>query len=182
MKVLIFHGTLGSPEINWFPWLSTLLIKQGWDVSVPNFPTPKGQSPKQWKQALQEQVTNPQDADIVIGHSTGALFAMRLLEEGFIRPQKIILVSGLIDKINNAEYDVLNEPFVNTLFDWHSIKENSREIIILAGDNDPYVPMVQTETIALNLQSPIHIIKNGGHLNGESGYTEFPEILEYLDE
>ena len=44
MKALIFHGTMGSPNGNWFPWLQSELISKGWDVDVPAFPTPEGQS------------------------------------------------------------------------------------------------------------------------------------------
>ena len=48
MKALIFHGTHGSPEGNWFPWLHGELISKGWDVDVPAFPTPEGQSLDNW--------------------------------------------------------------------------------------------------------------------------------------
>ncbi len=181
MKALIFHGTLGSPEGNWFPWLKSTLEKKGWDISVPRLPTPD-QSPEKWKQALEKQVETPKDTDIIIAHSSGVTFTLHLLEEGFIRPKKVIFISGLIDNIGNEEYDALNAPFIDKEFNWETIQKNCHEIIILHGDNDPYVPTEQAEKIAKNLNIPLQIIKNGGHLNTEAGYTEFPEILEYLND
>lgn len=181
MRVFIFHGTLGSPEGNWFPWLKSVLEEKNWDVFVPRLPTPD-QSQKKWEMALLEQIIKPRETDIIIAHSSGATFALRLLEKEWLyHPKKVILVSGLIDKIGNAEYDILNAPFIDKPFDWKTIKKCcSKRVTVLHGDNDPYVPIEQAEEVAKNLEVPLQIIKNGGHLNAESGYTEFSEILDFI--
>lgn len=45
-----------------------------------------------------------------------------------------------------------------------------------------YVPMAAAQRLADGLQTEIKIIPNGGHLNAESGYTKFPELMELINE
>ncbi len=57
---------------------------------------------------------------------------------------------------------------------------NAGKIFFYAGDNDPYVPLDRTRAIATQLQAPLSVIEGGGHLNSESGYTEFDKLKEDL--
>ena len=180
MKALIFHGTYGSPQGNWFEWLQEHLMMEGWQVAIPTLPTPEEQSLDNWKQALATQVPGFQDVDVMIGHSCGGSFALRLLEEGLAQPQQTILVSAVIDALGN-QFDELNKSFVDMSFDWEKIKSACENIIVFHGDNDPYVSLSQAETISTKLSAPLTLIKDGGHINADAGYTEFPEILEFLD-
>jgi hypothetical protein len=179
-KALIFHGTHGSPQGNWFPWLQEELMMKGWQVAVPKLPTPEGQSLMGWIEALEEQVPAYQDADVVYGHSCGGAFALRLLEQGLITPEKVILVGTVIDFGN--QFDDLNKTFVEAPFDWQKIKTSCDNAVVFHGDNDPYVSMKQAETISENLNAPLHVIKDGGHLNADAGFTEFPALLNCVDD
>lgn len=179
-KALIFHGTLGSPEGNWFAWLQDYLMTAGWQVAVPKLPTPEGQNLDNWVASLQAQITDLNDLDLVIGHSLGATFALRLIEKGFIKPKETILVSALIDVIGNEEYDALNMSFVDTPFKWETIKNTGSNITIIHGDNDPYVPIEQPLEIANKLNIDLQLLKDGGHINTETGFTDFPEILDFI--
>ena len=175
MKALIFHGTHGSPEGNWFPWLQSELISKGWDVDVPAFPTPEWQSLDRWVNVVQNKVAN-----IFIGHSLGATLILRLIEKKLINPQHVVLISPVIQKINNEEYDLLNSSFINGDFDWSIIKATSTIMTILHGDDDPYVPVEHARQLSGFIDAPLHIIKDGGHLNAEAGYSKFPKILDFL--
>lgn len=179
-KALIFHGTLGSPDINWFRWLQDSLMYNGWQVAVPKLPTPEGQSLDNWKSAFAEQIHDLSQLDLVVGHSLGATFALRLIEENIITPTQTILVSAVIDKIDNAEYDILNASFIAPPFDWDTIKNSKSDITLIHGDNDPYVPLPQPSLIADKLGIDLHLLKEGGHINAESGFTDFPEILDFI--
>lgn len=180
-KALILHGTMGSPDGNWFPWLKTSLEDLGYEVFIPILPTPKNQSLKNWIHVLKEQVMCLGEIDLVFGHSLGANFILHILENGLCKPENSILVSALNDFIGIEDYDALNNSFFKN-FNWDNIKANSHNISIIHGDNDPYVPIKQAQDIANNLYVNLKIIKNGGHLNSENGYTEFPLLLDLINE
>ncbi|MAZ76625.1 MAG: hypothetical protein CMH31_04915 [Micavibrio sp.] len=180
-RALIFHGTMGSPEGNWFPWLKAELEKQDYQVTAPIFPTPKNHSLETWFSALKNQISNLNQIDVVIGHSLGANLILHILENGLCKTDKAILVSALNEIININEYDQLNKSFIKN-FNWDSIKINSKHIDILHGDNDPYVPIKQAQDIADGLDIKLQIIKGGGHLNTEAGYNSFPLLLDLINE
>ena len=178
--VVIMHGTGGSPEGNWFPWLKKQLEAEGHRVYVPRFPTPEGQSVRSWCNALDEQAPRFGKNTILIGHSCGAAYILHILEVLKEPVAQSIFVSGFIDKLGNEFFDTLNETFVNHNFDWETIKKNAGKITIFHGDNDPYVPLAAAQKLADKLETPLTIVKNGGHLNAEFGYNEFPEIWKAL--
>ena len=64
--------------------------------------------------------------------------------------------------------------FLNNLVD---IKKYCHNIICFYSDNDPYVKFDVEKEFADTIANEQHIIKNGGHINAESGYTEFKDIL-----
>jgi len=80
-NIFIFHGTAGSPEGNWFPWLKEKLTNKGHNVIVPRFPTPEGESLVSWLKVLEEYKDLINQDTIIIGHSKGGLFTLRVLEK-----------------------------------------------------------------------------------------------------
>lgn len=181
MKAVILHGTKGSPEGNWFPWLKAKLEENGWEVHVPTLPTPKNQSPKSWLEAVKKEAGDISNVEALIGHSLGATFALHLLESRICSAEKTILVSCLIDKIGIPEYDELNAPFIVQPFYWETLKQYAGDISILHGDNDPYVPLEQAQKLGKRLHTEVRLIEDGGHLNAENGYTKFPQLLDILN-
>jgi predicted alpha/beta hydrolase family esterase len=46
--------------------------------------------------------------------------------------------------------------------------------------NDPYVKFEVEKDFADTISNKQYVVKNAGHINSESGYTEFNEILEEI--
>ena len=180
-KFVIIHGTKGSPEGNWFPWLAEVLRQQHAEVVTPRLPTPDGQNLTNWLSEFSRQVGVIDEGTTLIGHSLGATFLLRILERQKAPVVRSIFVAGLIDKIGIAEYDQLNSSFIETSYDWNTIQRNAGSVVCLSGENDPYVPADQGEQLAANLGVKSHIVLRGGHLNAEFGYTSFPELLDLLN-
>ncbi|MDP4030861.1 MAG: alpha/beta hydrolase [Patescibacteria group bacterium] len=96
MNVFIFHGTMGSPEGNWFPWLERELKKLGIEVFVPRFPTPKGQTLDNWLKTFEPYQKYVNEESVLVGHSMGPGFIFRILEQWNIRIKAAILAVTMI--------------------------------------------------------------------------------------
>jgi len=59
------------------------------------------------------------------------------------------------------------------------IKKYCKDIVCFYTKNDPYVKFEAEKEFA-SISTKEIIIPEGGHLNGESGYIEFKELLEEL--
>ena len=181
MDIIICHGTMGSPDINWFPWLKTELESMGHAVYVPTFPTPQNQTKDNWCAALRDETPTFGRDTILIGHSISATFLLHILETIKTPVCQSVFVSPVMDDIGIEEYDRLNNTFVHHDFDWDAINNNKGRAVIFHGDNDPYVPLSHPETLSQKIMTPISIIKNGGHLNSESGHDQLPGLLHILN-
>lgn len=181
MDIIICHGTMGSVEGNWFPWLKSEMESRGHNVYVPSFPTPNNQNVDNWCNALRDQTPIFNENTILIGHSISATFLLHVLEVVQMPVHQSIFVSPVMDDIGNKEYDVLNHSFVYHDFDWNKINENKGNAKILHGSNDPYVPLKQAEFLSTKIKTSVWVIENGAHLNSESGYTKFEQLLEIID-
>ncbi|PCI01467.1 MAG: hypothetical protein COB76_01320 [Alphaproteobacteria bacterium] len=181
--IIILHGTMGSPEGNWLPWLKSQL-ENDYNVFVPSFPTPENQSKENWCAALRDQTPIFGKDTILIGHSIGATLMMHILEMLKNPVHQSIFVCPVFDKIGNEEYDALNATFIEKSphFDWESMSQNKGNCTIFMGDNDPYVPAWHAETLHEKVGGDLISIPNGGHINTESGYTEFAELLDIIKE
>jgi len=178
--VVILHGTCGSPEGDWFPWLKRELEAAGHDVYVPRFPTPEGQSVRNWCRVLDEEAPRFGKNTILIGHSCGAAYLLHILEVIAEPVAQAVFVSGFADKLDDDFLDMVHETFVNHDFDWETIRRNAGKMTLFHGDNDLCVPLELAQKLSKKLKTPLTIIPGGGHLCAESGFTEFPRILEVL--
>lgn len=175
--ILIIHGAYGYPTENWFGWLENQLHNRQINCYVPSFPTPVGQSLKNWLAIFNQSYLPVVNSNtILIGHSLGAIFVLRWLEQYLSTIKVAILVGGFIGKTGITKFDNINVDFFATPFNWSSIIKASRKFICYYGNNDPYVK-ISNDILVKQLQAEKIIISNGGHFNIKSGYSQFPHIL-----
>lgn len=176
-EVFIFHGTAGSPDGNWFPWLKRELEKLGCKVIVPKFPTPGGQSLESWLAILGEYKSQITENTILIGHSLGGLFLLRVLERLPRRVTAAFFVAAPVGVRPILYYDG-DEKFSGFKFNWTEIKKKAGRFSVYHSDNDPYVSLGNGEELAKQLGVQLTFIPNACHFNAESGYTKFDRLLE----
>lgn len=185
LRVVILHGAYGRPDSNWFRWLAERVQAAGHEALLPRFPTPQGQSPEAWLDAYGQQVddTVPRSRTVLVGHSLGVAFALRLAARaGAADPYRgAFLAAGFWGALGLPDYDPINAPFFAPL-DWEAVRAGcGAGVTCYAGDDDPYVPLRFSREIAERLGAPLRIIPGGKHLNAENGMTTFPELAADLD-
>jgi len=181
-RVIILHGAHGGPDTNWFPWLHSALEAEGIEVVCPRLPTPKGQSLSAWLDTYDLTVGSlPFVPTVLVGHSLGAAFALRLLERADKPVAGLFLAAGFVGALGLPDYDTINESFFAAPFDWAAIRERRGcASHCWAGDDDPYVPLSRSQQIATCLEAPLDVVPGGGHLNAETGFTTFPQIRDAI--
>ena len=179
-KVFIIHWTEWHPEENWFPYLKEELSNNWYTVYVPQFPTPDNQSLDNWLKIWEIFRDLVDENTIFIGHSSGPVFILNLLEKLDTPIKACYFASWFVSKIWNEYYDNLNETFIEKSFNWEKIKNNCKNFTLFHGDNDPYVSSERAEELAKLLNTTVNYVKWGGHLNEAAGFKEFPQLLNKI--
>jgi len=184
-KAVILHGTDGSPEGVWIPWLKTQLQTRGYEVWAPELPgkhTPNRQIYNDFLFNADWDFTD----NLVIGHSSGAVSVLNLLlDDRCPHIANAVLVSawadteaaGLQDKGFEAEQ--FTELFPPGGFNFDRIKSQTDHILFFHGDDDRYCPLDQAQWLAQQAGSEIVVIPGGGHLGSQ--FPTFPQLTEALE-
>lgn len=176
---IIIHGSFGSKDGNWFPWLKEKLETENKSVAVPQMPVGVGnQNFENWSKVLDNLDIN--ENTTIIAHSIAPIFVCKYLITNKIKVKKLIFVCGFNNYLGIApDFDAVNEPMFIDNFE--NIKQYCDDIICYYSDNDPYVKFDIEKSFADTISNEQYVITNGGHINSESGYTEFEEILKVIE-
>lgn len=178
-NVFIFHGTEGYPEENWFPWLKEELEFLDCKVIVPQFPTPKNQTLENWFKVF-ERYKDLYNADsILVGHSLGGAFLLRVLEKYDIKIKAAFIVAAPVGVMPIKNYDS-DKLFIGHPLNWEQIKNRAKRFYVFHSDNDPYVSLGNGQELARKLETDLTFIPNAGHFNAAAGYLRFDVLLEKI--
>ena len=175
---IILHGSFGSKDGNWFPWLKKKLENKNLDVVVPQMPVGVGiQNYENWSKEFSKLKID--ENTIIIAHSIAPVFVCKYLINNKIKVNKLIFVCGFNNYLGiDKDFDSVNESmFLDNLSDIGNYCSN---IVCFYSDNDPYVSFDIEKDFADTVSNKQYIINNGGHINAESGYLEFEEILKEI--
>ena len=181
-NALILHGTNGKFQHNWFPWMKKKLESEGWRVWAPDLPGADRPSIVRYnKFLLKENDWDFNEDSILIGHSSGSVAVMGLLEAlpDDVRVDTCYLVSAFK---NDLGWDALSELFERPL-DYELIKSKAKRFVLIHSDDDPYCPLDHAEYLAEKLGAKLIVKKGQKHFNistvGEK-YKKFPFLLELI--
>ena len=175
-NAIIIHGTEGYPEENWFPWLKSELEKNGFAVSVPQFPSPPVVPAKisEWWEVLKNYEID--EDTLLIGHSLGGVFTLRILEK-LDKPVAGAYFAGVPVGEKPITFFDRDVAFCGFNFSWDKIRSNAKRFAVFHSDDDPYVGLKNGEVLSQKLGVKLNFVPNAGHFNAKAGYIRFPELL-----
>ncbi|TAL51805.1 MAG: hypothetical protein EPN86_05960 [Nanoarchaeota archaeon] len=180
-SAFIFHGTAGHPKENWFPWLKGKLELLGYTVIVPQFPTLAHQTLENWFNVFEKYKEFYSEDTVLIGHSLGGSFLLRVLEKYDIKIKAAFIVAAPIGVLPIKNYEG-DKPFIGHALDWKKIKSHSNRFFIFHSDNDPYVDFGNGKELSKNLGTELIFIPDAGHFNEKAGYLQFDLLLDKIKE
>lgn len=185
MKFIILHGTLGNPNGNWFPWLARELQKRGHTTIRPQLPTPEGQTPENWKNAIRnvvKAIAGPDDQTVVVAHSMSCLSVCHYLAEIKNQIHAGFFIAGFAERLRGLDepYPTLNNPFTDYPIDWNQVRRHCARFYCFGSDNDPYVPLSVCQNFAELLKTQCSIVPQAGHFTAPGGYSSFPLLLDTI--
>jgi predicted alpha/beta hydrolase family esterase len=132
-------------------------------VYVPQFPTPPVVPAKinEWFEVLKSYEQYIDGNAIIIGHSLGGVFALRILERLQHSIKAVFLVGTPIGVQPILNYD-RDSSFSGFNFDWQNIKTKAKNFVVYQSDNDPYVSLGNGEQLAKELGIELDFIPNAG--------------------
>ena len=179
-NAVIFHGTDGSSQSNWIPWLKAELEILGYQVWTPDLPNAGFPNEDAYTRYIAQENFPFNEETILIGHSSGAVAILKLLPKIGIRVKASFLVSAFEDDLGMPNLKGLfTKPF-----DFDRIRANGGDMYFLHSDNDPYVPLQMADHVALQCAATLIPIPGEGHFNLETSpaYKEFPKLLGKIKE
>ena len=156
MNVILLPGSGCTPtmECNYYSWLAKTLVDRGIcadvRVTVPGMPDPHVCRRSKWIPHC-EEVLKCDANSVVVGHSSGAVCALRLAERNVLRG--IVLVAGYDDDLGD-ENERASGYFGPDPFDYEKIKANcAGGVDCVIGLRDSLVPAEMQRALAAKLDA-----------------------------
>lgn len=171
-KVVIIHGNGGCTNLHfWTPWLKTELEKNNITVVAPTMPDNVEAKASVWLPYMRD-VLKCDENTIVIGHSSGAVAAMRYAEKYPLWGS--VLVGACYTDLGFASERLAG--YYAAPWQWEAIKKNQQWIVQLASSDDPYIPIQEAQHIHKQLDTDYYEYADQGHFMNKT----LPDLVAVL--
>ncbi len=176
IKIIFIPGNgNGTPHDNWFPYIKRIFEKLKLQVVARQFPDAFLARSSYWLPFLKDTL-KVDEYTIIIGHSSGALAAMRFAEQNKLLGSILI---GAMHTDLGIETERLSGYF-DKPWDWQAIKNNQQWIVQFASTDDPWIPIREPRFVHKKLDSEYYEFTDQGHFGGDYYKEEFPELVEII--
>lgn len=182
MRIVLIPGMGCTPvaSSNWYSWFANEMNKRDYveECILRDFPDPHQCKESIWIPFLQNEV-GLDESTVVVGHSSGAACAMRVLEnENCPRLLGAILVAAAYTDLGD-EHEAKSEYF-NRPWDWDKMKEGAKNIVLLHGTDDHLIPVREARYIASKMNDAENF--QYVEMDGVSHFfSPWQELLDVMD-
>ncbi|MBS0185490.1 MAG: alpha/beta hydrolase [Proteobacteria bacterium] len=179
-KIVFIPGNGGSDtqnktQDNWFPSLKSKLEAHGLEVISAKFPDPDLARETFWIPFLSDDLKVDKNT-ILVGHSSGAVAAMRFAEKHEIMGS--VLVGACYTDLGDEKEKLSG--YFDRPWNWDAIKKNQQWTILFASQDDPWIPIKEARYIHDKLNCEYHEYKDQGHFGGNYDKKSFPELSQAI--
>ena len=178
VPTVVIPGWNGSGPGHWQTWLEEQSQAEGRPTVRPHFADLERPDLAQWLAALRTALADlPADGYDVVAHSLGAVLWLHHVAAPGDSPRaaRVALVSP--PSTGTALADIA--AFFPPPTDIDTVRRGADGTVLVAGDDDPWLPEGIAAAYGLPLKMATTLIAGGGHLNPESGYGEWPAVLDW---
>ena len=178
VPVVVIPGWNGSGDGHWQTWLEQRLSEDGRTTRRPAFTDLDHPELADWLAALRATLAElPADGYDVVAHSLGAVLWLHHVADPQDAPRaaRVALVAPPSPTTSYPEIAAFFPPPV----DVDAVRHGADGTVLVAGDDDPYLPEGIGAAYGLPLRIATTVVAGGGHLNVESGYGEWPAVLDW---
>jgi len=171
-KVIRIPGNGGSTAgDHWLPYLERELTALGLTVINRTFPDNVKARAEYWLPFLEE--LGADDNTLLIGHSSGAVAAMRYAETHRLLGSVLVGVchTDLGDSGEAAS------GYYRLPWQWERIRGNQNWIAIYQSTDDPLIPVAEARFVAARLKCSYFESNDRGHFLDSQ---EFPEVVQFI--
>ena len=171
-KVILIHGNGGCTAGDlWLPYLERELTALGLSVTNQTFPDNVRARAHYWLPFLEE--LGADEHTILIGHSSGAVAAMRYAETHRLFGSVLVGVchTDLGDPFEAAS------GYYRDPWQWQQVRDHQRWIAIYQSTDDPHIPVAEARFVAAQLKCSYFEFTDRGHFVDT---REFPEIVAFV--
>ena len=174
VKVILIHGndTLHWAYA-WMPWVKQELEKAGLIVFAEMFPDSIIAREKYWIPFLKEHLKADKHT-ILIGHSSGAVAAMRFAEHHQLFGSVLISPSYTDLGIELEK----QSGYFDRPWQWDAIKKNQQWIVQFGSTDDPVIPLSEFRHIHTMLNTEYYEFDDRNHFLDKQ--KTFPEVVDVV--
>jgi len=156
----------------WAPWLKSELDTLQTENIFETFPDSILARRNYWLAFLQDKV-KADERSILVGHSSGAVAAMRYAEDHRLLGS-VLIAPSYTDLGDDFEKQ---SGYFDKTWKWEKIKKNQDFISLFYSEDDPHIPQKEFRFIENKLKPEVFKFKDRGHFMDKT----FPELLIYLE-
>lgn len=172
MNIIMIHGNGGATaEDHWFPSVATALRAKGLTIINQTFPDNDIALASSWLPFLAS--LGADEDTVIIGHSSGAVAAMRFAETHRILGS--VLIGTCYTDLGDATEKTSG--WYDAPWDWEAIARNQEWIIHFASTDDPFIPSAESRFVHAHIGGEYREFSDKGHFL----IREFPELIEAIE-